>query len=321
MAYLTMKQLLEAGVHFGHQTRRWNPKMKTYIFGARNGIYIIDLQQTVKMFKEAYNVVRDVASRGGKVLFVGTKKQATSAIAEEATRCSMPYVNQRWLGGMLTNFNTIKQGIKRLNDIEAIKESGQMDTMLKKEALMLDRKREKLDKFLGGVKEMDSHPEAIFVIDSKKEDIALKEAKRLGIPIVAVVDSNCDPDCVDYIIPGNDDAIRAIKLFSSSMADACLEGRAMYEESLQAASDKKQEAAVTAEVAGLAETENVVEAPAEAESAESSDATQAKAPDAVPAVEVEAEKPEAVEEEVKKEVIKEEVAAEAEAKPAPVQEG
>ncbi len=321
MAYLTMKQLLEAGVHFGHQTRRWNPKMKTYIFGARNGIYIIDLQQTVKMFKEAYNVVRDVASRGGKVLFVGTKKQATSAIAEEATRCSMPYVNQRWLGGMLTNFNTIKQGIKKLNDIEAIKESGQMDTMLKKEALMLDRKREKLDKFLGGVKEMDSHPEAIFVIDSKKEDIALKEAKRLGIPIVAVVDSNCDPDCVDYIIPGNDDAIRAIKLFSSSMADACLEGRAMYEESLQAASDKKQEAAVTAEVAGLAETENVVEAPAEAESAESSDATQAKAPDAVPAVEVEAEKPEAVEEEVKKEVIKEEVAAEAEAKPSPAQEG
>jgi small subunit ribosomal protein S2 len=321
MAYLTMKQLLEAGVHFGHQTRRWNPKMKTYIFGARNGIYIIDLQQTVKMFKEAYNVVRDVASRGGKVLFVGTKKQATSAIAEEATRCGMPYVNQRWLGGMLTNFNTIKQGIKKLNDIEAIKESGQMDTMLKKEALMLDRKREKLDKFLGGVKEMDSHPEAIFVIDSKKEDIALKEAKKLGIPIVAVVDSNCDPDCVDYIIPGNDDAIRAIKLFSSSMADACLEGRAMYEESLQAASDKKQEAAVTAEVAGLAETETVVEAPAEAEGAESSDAAQAKVPDAVPAVEVEAEKPEAVKEEVKKEVVSKEVAVEADAKPAPVQEG
>ncbi|NOS35703.1 MAG: 30S ribosomal protein S2 [Deltaproteobacteria bacterium] len=321
MAYLTMKQLLEAGVHFGHQTRRWNPKMKTYIFGARNGIYIIDLQQTVKMFKEAYNVVRDVASRGGKVLFVGTKKQATSAIAEEATRCGMPYVNQRWLGGMLTNFNTIKQGIKKLNDIEAIKESGQMDTMLKKEALMLDRKREKLDKFLGGVKEMDSHPEAIFVIDSKKEDIALKEAKKLGIPIVAVVDSNCDPDCVDYIIPGNDDAIRAIKLFSSSMADACIEGRAMYEESLQAASDKEQEATVTAEVAGLTETETVVEAPAEAESAESSDAAQAKAPDAVPAVEVEAEKPEAVKEEVKKEVVSKEVAVEADAKPAPVQEG
>jgi small subunit ribosomal protein S2 len=222
---------------------------------------------------------------------------------------------------MLTNFNTIKQGIKKLNDIEAIKESGQMDTMLKKEALMLDRKREKLDKFLGGVKEMDSHPEAIFVIDSKKEDIALKEAKKLGIPIVAVVDSNCDPDCVDYIIPGNDDAIRAIKLFSSSMADACIEGRAMYEESLQAASDKEQEATVTAEVAGLTETETVVEAPAEAESAESSDAAQAKAPDAVPAVEVEAEKPEAVKEEVKKEVVSKEVAVEADAKPAPVQEG
>jgi len=323
MAYLTMKQLLEAGVHFGHQTRRWNPKMKSYIFGARNGIYIIDLQQTVKMFKEAYNVVRDVASKGGKVLFVGTKKQATSAIAEEATRCGMPYVNQRWLGGMLTNFNTIKQGIKKLNDIEAMKESGQMDTMLKKEALMLDRKREKLNKFLGGVKEMTAHPEAIFVIDSKKEDIALKEARRLGIPIIAVVDSNCDPDCVDYIIPGNDDAIRAIKLFSSSMADACLEGRAIYEEGLQAASDKKQEASVTAEVAAaaaVAATETVTEAPAKA--AESKAAPVA-APAVVPAVAAETVVPDAVKEEVKSETVAKEAVveakAEAEVKPAPAQ--
>lgn len=330
MAYLTMKQLLEAGVHFGHQTRRWNPKMKTYIFGARNGIYIIDLQQTVKMFKEAYNVVRDVASRGGKVLFVGTKKQATSAIAEEAARCDMPYVNQRWLGGMLTNFNTIKQGIKKLNDIEAMKESGQMDTMIKKEALMLDRKREKLDKFLGGVKNMTSHPEAIFVIDSKKEDIALKEARRLGIPIIAIVDSNCDPDCVDYIIPGNDDAIRAIKLFSSSMADACLEGRAIYEESLQAASDKKQEAAVTAEVAATVEAEMAAKGPAGAEDGE---AATAEASPVAPAAAVEAVAPKAaegvvkeevkavVQDAVKSETATKEVAAEAAAKPAPAQEG
>jgi len=290
MAYLTMKQLLEAGVHFGHQTRRWNPKMKTYIFAARNGIYIIDLQQTVKMFKTAYDAIKDVAARGGNVLFVGTKKQATTAIAEEATRCGMPYVNQRWLGGMLTNFSTIKGGIKKLNEIEELKESGQMGTMLKKEALMLDRKRLKLEKFLGGVKDMDSPPEIVFVIDSKKEEIALKEAKKLGIPIVAIVDTNCDPDDVDYIIPGNDDAIRAVKLFAASMANACIEGRAQYEESLQAASDKKEEAAAVEKAAVATEAAGTEPAGEEPKGEESKEEAPASTTAAAPEAEVAEEK-------------------------------
>jgi small subunit ribosomal protein S2 len=240
MGYLTMKQLLEAGVHFGHQTKRWNPKMKPYIFGARNGIYIIDLQQTVKMFKDAYELVKDIVSSGGTVLFVGTKRQAQSAIAEEAGRCEMPYVNQRWMGGLLTNFATIRKSLKRYNDLCDKKEGGGYDTATKKEALMLERERTRLEKSMGGIRTMQGHPSAVFVVDSKKESIAIREARKLDIPVVAIVDTNCDPDEVDYVIPGNDDAIRAIKLFSEAVADACVEGSALYQESLQAASDKEE---------------------------------------------------------------------------------
>lgn len=242
MAYLTMKQLLEAGVHFGHQTKRWNPKMKSYIFGARNGIYIIDLQQTVELFKAAYDFVKDVAARGEKVLFVGTKKQAQAAIEEEAKRAGMPYVHQRWLGGTLTNFSTIKASIDRLKRLDAMKDEGRLGGLLKKEALRLERERAKLDRYLIGIKGMGGVPGALFIIDTKKEAIALREARRLDIPVVAVVDTNCNPDEVDYVIPGNDDAIRAIRLFTMSIADACLEGRQLYEEALQAATDKGEEA-------------------------------------------------------------------------------
>lgn len=238
MAYLTMKQLLESGVHFGHQTKRWNPKMKTYIYGARNGIYIIDLQQTVKMFKEAYDCIKDVTTKGGTVLFIGTKKQAQHATAEEAKRAGMSYVNNRWIGGFLTNFATVKKSIARLNELDGMATNPAYAKATKKEILMFDREKERLAKYLGGVREMTKIPSAIFVIDSKKESISLKEARRLGIKVVAIVDTNCDPDEVDYIIPGNDDAIRAIKLFASSMADACLEGKAAHELSRQAASDK-----------------------------------------------------------------------------------
>lgn len=239
MAYLTMKQLLEAGVHFGHQTKRWDPKMKSYIFGARNGIYIIDLQQTVKMFKSAYDFLKGVTAENKKVIFIGTKKQAQSAIEEEAKRCGMLYVNQRWLGGMMTNFSTIKKGINRLNELEAMKTEGKMEAVTKKEALLLERERVKLDKYMRGIKDMKEVPGAIFVIDVKKETIAVKEAKRLGIPVVAVVDTNCSPDNIDYIIPGNDDAIRAIQLFVSAVAESCLEGKQIYEQAVQAATDKK----------------------------------------------------------------------------------
>ncbi|HBO84616.1 MAG: 30S ribosomal protein S2 [Deltaproteobacteria bacterium GWC2_42_11] len=245
MAYLTMKQLLEAGVHFGHQTARWNPKMKPYIFSARNGIYIIDLQQTVKMFRGAYDFIRETAKKGEKVLFIGTKKQAQDAIVEEAKRCGMLYVNQRWLGGLLTNFSTIKNRIKRMKAIEEMKVSGQMNVLIKKEALGLERELEKLEKSLSGIKGMTSMPGAIFVIDSKKESIAIKEAKKLGIPVVAVVDTNCNPDGIDYVIPGNDDAIRAIKLFVSAISDACIEGRQLHEEALQAETDKEEGGDVT----------------------------------------------------------------------------
>ncbi len=238
MAYVTMKELLEAGVHFGHQTKRWNPKMKPYIFGARNGIYIIDLQKTVKMFKTAYDFVVDTVANGQSLLFVGTKKQAKEAIYEEANRCEMFYVHNRWLGGMLTNFQTIRKSIERLNYLNTIHNDGAINLFPKKERMKLSKEREKLDGNLGGIRNMDRLPGAMFVIDPKNEEIAVHEGRRLKIPIVAVVDTNCDPDLIDYPIPGNDDAIRAIRLMTSRMADACIEGRRRWQEKLQAEADK-----------------------------------------------------------------------------------
>jgi len=225
MSQVTMKQLLEAGVHFGHQTRRWNPKMKPYIFGARNGIYIIDLQKTVQLFKTAYNFVVETAGSGHSVLFVGTKKQAADAISEEAGRAEMFYVNHRWLGGMLTNFQTIKKSIDRLKKLERMQADGSIANFPKKEVLSMERQIIKLQRNLGGIKDMERLPGAMFVIDPRRERIAVAEARRLNIPVVAVVDTNCDPDEVDYIIPGNDDAIRAIRLMTSRIADAAVEGR------------------------------------------------------------------------------------------------
>ncbi len=223
MSVISMKQLLEAGVHFGHQTRRWNPKMAPYIFTERNGIYIIDLQKTVKMIDDAYDFIREVAATGRPILFVGTKKQAQNAIRDEATRCGQYYVSERWLGGMLTNYKTISTRIKRLNDINTMEEDGTFDKLSKKEVIKLKGERDKLEKNLGGIKEMKGMPAAMFIVDPKKERIAVKEAKTLGIPVVGIVDTNCDPDDVDYIIPGNDDAIRAVKLIASKMADAVIE--------------------------------------------------------------------------------------------------
>jgi small subunit ribosomal protein S2 len=225
MAALTMKELLEAGVHFGHQTKRWNPKMQKYIFGERNGIYIIDLQKTLKKFREAYTFVRDLAAGGGTVLFVGTKKQAQETVLEEAARCGMFYVNQRWLGGTLTNFTTIRKSIARLKRLEEMRDTGEYERLPKKEALQLERERQKLDKALVGIKTMEQLPSAVFIVDPRKEAIAVAEARRLGISIVAIVDTNCDPTGIDYPIPGNDDAIRAVRLISSRMADAINEGR------------------------------------------------------------------------------------------------
>ncbi|NLT58634.1 MAG: 30S ribosomal protein S2 [Clostridiales bacterium] len=225
MAVVSMKQLLEAGVHFGHQTRRWNPKMAPYIFTERNGIYIIDLQKTVKKIDEAYNFVRDVSTDGGAVLFVGTKKQAADSIREEAERCGMYYVNARWLGGMLTNYKTIRHRIDRLSQLRKMEEDGTFDVLPKKEVMKLAAEIDRLEKYLGGIKTMGRLPSALFVVDPRKERIAIAEARNLGIPIVAIVDTNCDPDEIDYIIPGNDDAIRAVKLISSIMADAVVEGR------------------------------------------------------------------------------------------------
>jgi len=249
MAYLTMKELLEAGVHFGHQTKRWNPKMKPYIFGARNGIYIIDLQKTVRMFKTAYDFVVETVATGKSVLFVGTKKQAKESIYEEANRCEMFYVHNRWLGGMLTNFQTIKQGIDRLNYLNSIQNDGSINLFPKKERLKHEKERVKLDSTLGGIRSMNGLPGAIFIVDPKNEAIAIREGKRLRIPIVSIVDTNCDPDDVDYIIPGNDDAIRSIRLISSRIANACIEGKKRLNEKQQAESDKKTEDAVeTAEV-------------------------------------------------------------------------
>lgn len=225
MSVVSMKQLLEAGVHFGHQTRRWNPKMAEYIFTERNGIYIIDLQKTVKKLEEAYMVVRDIAAEGDEILFVGTKKQAQDSIKEEAQRCGMPYVNARWLGGMLTNFSTIKRRIKRLGQLQAMKADGTFEILPKKEAAKLELEIEKLEKFMGGITEMKKQPAAMFIVDPRKERIAVAEAKKLGIPIIAIVDTNCDPDEIDHVIPGNDDAIRAVKLIAGAMADAVIEGR------------------------------------------------------------------------------------------------
>ena len=244
MPVVSMKQLLEAGVHFGHQTRRWNPKMKPYIFTERNGIYIIDLQKTVRKIDDAYNFVRDVAAEGKSILFVGTKKQAQESIAVEAQRCNMFFVNQRWLGGTMTNFKTIRQRIARLNEIDAMEENGDFDVLPKKEVIKLMAEREKLEKNLGGIRQMKSLPGALFVVDPRKEHIAVTEARRLGIPIVGIVDTNCDPDEIDYVIPGNDDAIRAVKLIAGKMADAVLEGRQgeQMEEAAEAeAADKDAE--------------------------------------------------------------------------------
>ena len=253
MAYVTMKELLEAGVHFGHQTKRWNPKMKPYIFGARNGIYIIDLQKTVRMFKTAYDFVADTIARGKTLLFVGTKKQARDSIYEEANRCEMFYVHNRWLGGMMTNFQTIRQSIDRLNYLNQIQNDGSIELFPKKERLKLGKDRVKLDNNLGGIRTMNSLPGAMFVVDPKNEAIAVREAKRLNIPIIAIVDTNCDPDDIDYIIPGNDDAIRAIRLLTSKMADACIEGQQRFAEKQQAVADKDvvEESEVVAKSAEL----------------------------------------------------------------------
>ncbi len=247
MSNVTMKELLEAGVHFGHQTKRWNPKMKPYIFGARNGIYIIDLQKTVRLFKSAYSFVRECAQSGETVLFVGTKKQAQDAIGEEATRCGMYYVNQRWLGGMLTNFSTVKLSIDRLKRLDAMFADGTVEAYTKKEALRLEKERQKLEKTLGGIKGMGKVPGALFVVDPKNETIAISEAKKLGIPVVAVVDTNCDPDPIDYVIPGNDDAIRAIRLLTSKMADAVMEGSQARDARLQTGDEEVAVAETEAE--------------------------------------------------------------------------
>mgnify|MGYP001242958425 CR=1 FL=1 len=225
MSIISMKQLLEAGVHFGHQTRRWNPKMAKYIFAERNGIYIIDLQKTVKMLEDAYQFVRNLVADGGKILFVGTKKQAQDSIRDEAERCGMYYINHRWLGGTLTNFATIKKRIERLHQLEEMETDGTFDVLPKKEVILLRKEKERLTKFLGGIKEMNDLPDAIYIVDPRKERIAIAEARKLEIPIIAIVDTNCDPDEVDYVIPGNDDAIRAVKLITSKMADAVLEGK------------------------------------------------------------------------------------------------
>jgi small subunit ribosomal protein S2 len=251
MAVVSMKQLLEAGVHFGHQTRRWNPKMAKYIFTERNGIHILDLQKTVKKLDEAYSFVYDVASQGGSILFVGTKKQASDSVKEEAERCEMHYVNARWLGGMMTNFKTIRRRINRLSQLRTMQQDGTFELLPKKEVIKLHLEIDKLEKFLGGIKNMDRIPAALFIVDPRKERIAVAEAKKLGIPIVAIVDTNCDPDEIDYVIPANDDAIRAVKLLCSAMASAVIEAR------------QGEQTVETAEVAQEVETDTVVEAVAE----------------------------------------------------------
>jgi small subunit ribosomal protein S2 len=267
LANITMKELLEAGVHFGHQTKRWNPKMKEYIFGERNGIYIIDLQKTLKMFKEASKFVQDLAAEGKIVLFVGTKRQAQDAIAEEAQRCGMFYVNQRWLGGLLTNWVTVQKSVKRLKELDDMATDGRYELLPKKEVIKLERERKHLQANLAGIKEMSHLPDSIFVIDSNKEQIAVREARKLGIPVVAVVDTNCDPSEVDYVIPGNDDALRAIRLFASKISDSIAEGA-------QVATDKQ-----TAELAAAAGAAKQAEAAATEAPAESGALEEAAASD------------------------------------------
>jgi small subunit ribosomal protein S2 len=255
MSHVTVKELLQAGVHFGHQTRRWNPKMKRYIFGARNGIYIVDLQQTVKLFNEACDFIFDIAAQGKDILFVGTKKQASDVIYEEANRADTYYVQNRWLGGMLTNFQTIKNNITRFHFLNSIENDGTIEDYPKKEQVMMLKERTKLEFAIGGISNMKALPGAIFVIDCKKEVIAVKEGRKLGIPIVSIVDTNCDPDEIDYIVPGNDDAIRAIRLFTSKIADAFIEGREQYREKQQADADKQEEKVKEAPKKGKIERE------------------------------------------------------------------
>ncbi|NVJ54711.1 MAG: 30S ribosomal protein S2 [Campylobacteraceae bacterium] len=257
---VTMKDLLECGVHFGHQTRRWNPKMKKFIFGVRKNIYIIDLQKTLRYFRYTYNVVRDAAAEGQTMIFVGTKKQASEAVKRAAENCGMPYVNHRWLGGMLTNYGTIKKSIRKLEVIKKMREEGQLDLLTKKEALMLTRKEEKLELYLGGIKEMSKLPDLMFVLDAVKEKIAIKEARRLGIKVVAPLDTNCDPDLVDFPIPGNDDAIRSIQLFCNEMAEAINEGKAALADEAgeeEAPVSSEEAAEVVAEAVAEGETEAV----------------------------------------------------------------
>ena len=274
MAVVTMKQLLESGVHFGHQTRRWNPKMRRYIFGERNGIYIIDLEKTLVLLDEAYRFVRDTVSKGGTVLFVGTKKQAQDAVASYANASGMPYINQRWLGGMLTNFSTMSMRVAKLIELERLRDSGQFEAMPKKEALMHTRELEKLDRNLGGIKNMARLPEIVFVIDTKKEHIAVTEANKLGIPVVAIVDTNCDPDVIDYKIPGNDDAIRASSLICRVLADAITEGRFMASSISAGRIEEPEGQAEPATIAGDSGTipVEVIESPAEVASASLADA-------------------------------------------------
>ena len=267
MAVLTMKQLLEAGVHFGHQTRRWDPRMKPYIFTARNGIYIIDLQKTLQMFEIAYNFVRDQVAEGAKVLFVGTKKQAKETIETEATRCGMFYVSHRWLGGTLTNFSTIRRSVEKLKELETMRDGGFFQNLTKKEAIKLNRKIEKLERNLKGIKDMEELPDILWVVDPRKEYIAVREARKVGIPIVAIVDTNCNPEDIDYVIPGNDDAIRAVKLLTSKIADAVIEGQHLYMEKVgleMAVQEEAKEEAGTPEEA----PEEVEEAPSAEEGEE-----------------------------------------------------
>ncbi|WP_071027361.1 30S ribosomal protein S2 [Peptoniphilus raoultii] len=250
MSVISMKNLLEAGVHFGHQTRRWNPKMAKFIFTERNGIYIIDLQKTVKKIEEAYDFVRQIAEEDGKILFVGTKKQAQDAIEKEAKKCEMPYINQRWLGGLLTNYKTIRKRIDRLFKLMEMEEDGTFDVLPKKEVIKLIHERERLEKFLGGIKDMDKMPDALYIVDPKKERIAVKEAHVLGIPVIGIVDTNCDPDELDFPIPGNDDAIRAVKLITETISNAVLEGKQGTQNVMEedSASDSKEEAAENVEI-------------------------------------------------------------------------
>ncbi len=270
-AKVTMRQMLEAGLHFGHQTRRWNPKMKPYIYGPRNGIYIINLDVTMKMFRRAYNYIVDVVANDGTVLFVGTKRQAQAIIREEAERCGMFFINHRWLGGMMTNFQTIRRSIDRLKKIEAMQEDGSINRFPKKEILKMEKERVKLDRNLGGIKNIRSLPDVLFVIDPKNEEIAVSEANKLNIPVVALTDTNCDPDPIDYVIPGNDDAIRAIKLITSLIADAVLEGKARRGEE-QEAGVEELESAMSQESVAATDSAGSGEAPAAADSTESQDA-------------------------------------------------